>query len=84
MLKLKLMLTQLSTKLELKLKLSLAKNNIGCTVCTLDNAKKRKLEFSDTLKSFCKKNRAHTVLYLKNGSQIEIFSFLQILIEMLN
>ena len=28
--------------------------------------------------------RAHTVLYLKNGSQIEIFSFLQLLTKMLN
>ena len=28
--------------------------------------------------------RAHTVLYFKNGSQIEIFSFLQLLIKMLN
>ena len=36
---------------------------------------------------FAEKNRyerAHTVLYFKNGSQIEIFSFLQLLIKMLN
>ena len=40
-----------------------------------------------TLISLWKKNRyvrAHTVLYLKNGSQIEIFSFLQLLTKMLN
>ena len=44
-----------------------------------------KLEFSDTL--ICEKKvddvRAHTVLYPKNGSQIEIVSFLQLLIKML-